>query len=125
LFADDLLIFAKATSSEASAIKDCLDLYCQWSGQAVNTAKSSIMFSKNTASSAINGIKEILPFKSTATIASYLGLHFSLENQKRKLLNLYLQEFWGDLKVGVLKLYLKQEEQCSSKPLHPLYHLIQ
>jgi hypothetical protein len=28
LFADDLLIFAKATSSEASTIKFCLDSYC-------------------------------------------------------------------------------------------------
>jgi hypothetical protein len=47
LFADDLILFAKATSSEATLLKSILDRYCQWSGQAVNTSKSSIYFSKN------------------------------------------------------------------------------
>jgi len=46
LFTDDLLIFAKATSSEASTIKNCFDLYCCWFGQAINSAKSSILFRK-------------------------------------------------------------------------------
>jgi hypothetical protein len=72
LFADDLLIFGKATSFEASTIKDCIDSYCKWSGQAVNTTKSSILFSKNTTASPINSIKGILPFKATSAIAKYV-----------------------------------------------------
>jgi len=63
LFADNLLIFGKATSSEASTIKDFLDSYCKWSGQAINIDKSSILFSKNTTTSPINSIKSILPLK--------------------------------------------------------------
>jgi len=97
LFADDLLIFTKATSSKASAIKDCLDLYCQWFGQAVNTTKSSIMFSKNTASSAINSIKEILPFKSTAATASYLGLPFFIGKSKKEAFQSILARVLGRL----------------------------
>jgi hypothetical protein len=38
LFADDLLIFGKASSEEASSIKSCLDKYCKWSGQSINVA---------------------------------------------------------------------------------------
>jgi hypothetical protein len=39
LFADDLVIFTSATSSEASIIKNCLDKYSSWLGQFVNFAK--------------------------------------------------------------------------------------
>jgi hypothetical protein len=84
LFADDLLIFGKATSSEASTIKDCLDSYCKWSGQAVNTTKSSILFSKNTTASSINSIKGILPFKATSATAKYLGLPLFIEKSKKE-----------------------------------------
>jgi hypothetical protein len=45
LFADDLLIFGKATISIAASIKSCLDKYCRWSGQLVNTSKSEAISS--------------------------------------------------------------------------------
>jgi hypothetical protein len=62
LFADDLLIFGKATLLEASSIKSCLDKYCTWSGQTVNAYKSSIIFSKNTNPTTSTFILSILPF---------------------------------------------------------------
>jgi hypothetical protein len=37
-FADDLLIFGKASVAEATSIKNCLDKYCKWLGQQVNTS---------------------------------------------------------------------------------------
>lgn len=46
--ADDLLIMSRANEEEASAIRNCFDLYYSWSGQKENWEKSSIMFSKNT-----------------------------------------------------------------------------
>ncbi len=46
LFADDLIIFAKATVEDAKAIQSCIDLYQHCSGQLVNAKKSAIMFSK-------------------------------------------------------------------------------
>jgi hypothetical protein len=69
LFADDLILFAKATSAEAITLKSCIDIYCRWSGQAINCSKSSIHFSKNRASSTINSISGIFPFK-RASISS-------------------------------------------------------
>jgi hypothetical protein len=84
LFADDLIIFAKATSSEAATIKSCLDLYCSWSGQQVNVGKSSLLFSKNTSSSTINSIKGIFLYKLTSSSSYYLGLPFIIGKSKKE-----------------------------------------
>jgi hypothetical protein len=74
LFADDLFIFAKATSIEAHVIISCLDTYCSWSGQAVNDSKSSILFSKNSTASTISSIKNIIPDQISSSAPYYLGL---------------------------------------------------
>jgi hypothetical protein len=74
LFADDLILFAKATSAEAVILHSYLDKYCSWYGQAINCSKSSIHFSKNTASSTINNISGIFPFKRASISSKYLGL---------------------------------------------------
>jgi hypothetical protein len=83
LFVDDLLIFAKATLTEACTIKSCLDSYCAWSGQQVNEAKSSILFSKNTLAS-IRSIKGIIPFHDSSLSATYLSLPYFLGNSKKR-----------------------------------------
>jgi hypothetical protein len=74
LFADDLILFTKVTSTEAVILNSCLELYCSWYGQAINISKSSIHFSKNTAPSTINSISDIIPFKRTSISSKYLGL---------------------------------------------------
>ena len=48
LFVDDLILFRKASISEAACFKSCLDKYCCWSGQSINASKSSICLSRNT-----------------------------------------------------------------------------
>jgi hypothetical protein len=74
LFADDLIIFAKATSSEATSITSCLHKYCSWSGQKVNNGKSFILFSKNTSPASISSILGIIPYRLTTFTPFYLGL---------------------------------------------------
>jgi hypothetical protein len=74
LFADDLIIFAKATSSEATLITSCLHKYCSWSGQKVNNGKSFILFSKNTSPASISSILGIIPYRLTTFAPFYLGL---------------------------------------------------
>jgi hypothetical protein len=74
LFADDLIIFAKATSAEATVITSCLTQYCTWSGQKVNHGKSSLLFSKNTSSASISSILGIIPFPVRSFAPYYLGL---------------------------------------------------
>jgi hypothetical protein len=60
-----------------------LDLYCRWSGQAVNISKSSIHFSKNTATSTINSISGFFfPFKRASISSKYLGMPFFFGKSK-------------------------------------------
>jgi hypothetical protein len=68
------MIFTTATSSETTIIKNCLDKYSSWSGQTVNTAKSNILFCKNTVASTISRIQNILPYTITPATAKHLGL---------------------------------------------------
>jgi hypothetical protein len=83
LFADDLLIFGKATLKEASSIQACLTKYYLWSGQSINNGKSSIRFSRNTNPSTVNLILEVLPFPSNSTKSIYLGLPILFGNSKK------------------------------------------
>jgi hypothetical protein len=48
LFADDSLILMTADMSNATSLRNALDMYCASSGQLVSDAKSSIFFSPNT-----------------------------------------------------------------------------
>ena len=48
MYADDIVLFSKATRMEAKAINECLDMYCKWLGQCINRSKSDIYFSKHT-----------------------------------------------------------------------------
>lgn len=50
LFADDSLLFLKATTTEAETTINVLKVYGEASGQQVNYHKSSLSFSKNTGS---------------------------------------------------------------------------
>ncbi|GLT60898.1 hypothetical protein SLA2020_336390 [Shorea laevis] len=84
LFADDLMIFAKAKPSEANNILDCLTTYSQWSGQKINFHKSSIFFSKNTAHNSIANIKSILSLQQISPKAKYLGLPLFVNKNKKR-----------------------------------------
>jgi hypothetical protein len=84
LFADDLLIFGKATISVAASIKSCLDKYCRWSGQMVNTSKSSIKFNRNILPSESEAISSIIPYPSNLSTSLYLGLPILIGNSKKR-----------------------------------------
>ncbi|XP_059446685.1 uncharacterized protein LOC132178252 [Corylus avellana] len=69
LFADDLLIFGKASLLEANSIKSCLDKYCSWPGQSTNSSTSS-------------SILNILPYNSNPSCSIYLGLPILIGRSK-------------------------------------------
>jgi hypothetical protein len=84
LFANDLLLFRKATLIEAASLKSCLDKYCSWSGKSINASKSSIRFSRNTNPVTTVVIRNWFPFDENLPKSLYLGLPIFLENSKRR-----------------------------------------
>ena len=60
LFADDSLLFCKATMEECGKVLEILNMYEGSSGQKVNRSKTSIFFSKSTSAEMQSSIKEAL-----------------------------------------------------------------
>lgn len=56
-FADDNIIFCKATIEECKALQKTLQIYEQALGQQLNQAKTSMFFNSNTAEEIKNEIK--------------------------------------------------------------------
>ena len=45
-YVDDVLLFCRAKIGEVDMLLNCVDKYCQWSGQSINVEKSGIFASK-------------------------------------------------------------------------------
>ena len=71
LFADDLVLFAKADRKNCVAIREVLDSFCSISGQKVNQEKSRVLFSPNVPSDARSDMCETLGFRSTPSLGKY------------------------------------------------------
>ena len=44
MYADNIVLFSKATRKDVEILAKCLDRYCEWSGQSLNRGKSGIFF---------------------------------------------------------------------------------
>ena len=60
MYADDILLFSKATRSNATAIMNCIQKYCRWSGQSLNNMKSGVFFSNQIDRDKRRAIKHVL-----------------------------------------------------------------
>lgn len=74
LFANDLILFGKATNQTTQTFVRCLDTYSSWSGQKINKGKSLIHLSNNTPTGNKREIKDILSFKESPPKLRYLSL---------------------------------------------------
>ena len=73
-FADDIILFAEASLDQANVIHDCLDRFCNASGQKVSLAKSRVYFSKNVDTSTKAILTEALQMEATDDLGMYLGM---------------------------------------------------
>lgn len=99
-FADDSLLFLKATQQNCTNIRDTLNMYYKASGQAINFEKSNIFFSPNTPTSLRLMLSDSLGIKATDNPGKYLGIP------------------WYADSLGTLKergLGLCQRENCKKK----------
>lgn len=76
MYEDDLTIYGRATTKEATEIMECIWQFCTWTGQEVNFGKSSVHFSKNTRLQIKADILRILNMEECNHITKYLGLPF-------------------------------------------------
>ena len=73
-FADDSLLFCRATNQECQKILEILDCYAQCSGQQINQSKTTIFFSKSTFEETREHIKQALGVLEIKQYEKYLGL---------------------------------------------------
>ena len=72
-FADDTMIFAKATDSSCMKIRQILDKYCSMSGQLVNYHKSAFQCSSNVSDNSKANFASILGMTETQSMGENLG----------------------------------------------------
>lgn len=72
-FADDILIFCKATVAQASKIISCLERFCEWIRQIFSLSKSGCFFSSKVMGNLKADIKQCLNMKELHRDAKYLG----------------------------------------------------
>lgn len=73
-FADDSLLFLKATSQNCRVVSQILKSYCKASGQVVNLEKSNLFFSPNTLAEVKEEMRAALNVNITDDPRKYLGL---------------------------------------------------
>lgn len=97
LFADDIILFSKATHEQAYIMKESIEVFCKILGQRVNFDKSMVFCSENVNRAVANSLAEIYGSPVTTDLGTYLGVPIIhkrikkatyskiLDNMKRKL----------------------------------------
>ncbi|KAL5825722.1 hypothetical protein ACOSQ3_021785 [Xanthoceras sorbifolium] len=73
-FADDLILFGQATAQQAKIMKNCVDLFCDVSGQQVNFEKSRIFCSPIVAASQAHHLVALCETPLFKSLGKYLGV---------------------------------------------------
>nr|KYP54028.1 Retrovirus-related Pol polyprotein LINE-1 [Cajanus cajan] len=82
-FADDLVLFAEASTNQVEVIKACLNTFCDSAGLKVSQEKTRIFFSNNVGHVVRNEISSVFGFQRTNDLGKYLGIptHHSRVNR--------------------------------------------
>ncbi|KAJ9135548.1 hypothetical protein P3X46_032719 [Hevea brasiliensis] len=83
LFADDSILFSKATTHEAELIDNILKNYAELSGQLINFDKSTLIFSRNTHGAVKSNKTAILNIKNISSHDCFLGLPSTFPRSKK------------------------------------------
>ncbi|XP_024632727.1 uncharacterized protein [Medicago truncatula] len=92
LFADDVLLFTKAKSSQLQFITNLFDRFSRASGLKINISKSRAYYSSGTPNGKINNLTAISGIQSTTTLGKYLGFPMLQGRPKRSDFNFILEK---------------------------------
>ncbi|GKV23692.1 hypothetical protein SLEP1_g33394 [Rubroshorea leprosula] len=73
-FADDLMLFAQASTAQLDIIMDCLNQFAKSSGLVLNLQKSKLFFSPNVHSAVANSLSARCDIPLTSNLGTYLGI---------------------------------------------------
>ncbi|XP_058762882.1 uncharacterized protein LOC131636268 [Vicia villosa] len=97
-FADDSLLFARASAVEAGRIQQIRLDYEKTSGQSINADKSEVSFSSNVSEEAKDRVKEILRFQGVNHHSRYMGLPVVFRRSKKEVFQLVIEKVWKKVK---------------------------
>ena len=104
LFADDSLLFFRASVNGAKEVSNLLDTYCMASGQRINRDKSSIFFSKGCPKIVKTAVKGHLHVPNESLSDKYLGLPTDVGNSKKGTFKYLSDRIWEKVKGWMGKL---------------------
>ena len=96
-FANDTLLFCRASRGDLEAILQLLQLYEQASGQKLNREKTMVFFSKGTTEERRRELKEFLGVNEIREYEKYLGLPDVVGRNKKESLNYIRERVWNKL----------------------------
>ncbi|KAL9675115.1 hypothetical protein QQ045_003316 [Rhodiola kirilowii] len=94
LFAEDSVVFLRATMSNATNLKRVLELYEEISGQKINLAKSEICFSRNVSFDLKERICQELGVRQVESFSRYLGLLVAFSHNKTEIFKFIVERIW-------------------------------
>ncbi|XP_010666711.1 uncharacterized protein LOC104883845 [Beta vulgaris subsp. vulgaris] len=98
LFADDSLLFTRATRQECLIIVDILNQYEKASGQKINYDKSEVSFSKGVRRERKEELINLLQMKHVEKHQKYLGIPTATGSSKKLLFRSILDRMWKKLR---------------------------
>ncbi|KAL0338469.1 UNVERIFIED_CONTAM: putative mitochondrial protein [Sesamum angustifolium] len=124
LFADDTLIFSRASTMVACEILTVLDIYRRASGHEINFAKSSVAFSRNTKEEVRQTTAGTLCIRRENEMELYLGFRRRWLGRRRISLALFEIESGGVFQGGMRSYSPKQVRKCLSNMLFKRFLLM-
>ena len=114
-FADDSILFAKATVRECSVISDIIRKYERASGQSVNLDKTNVVFSKCVANNRRQEIVDTLGVKEVEKHDKYLGLPTIIGKSKKAIFAALKERIWQKIQGWKEKLLSKPGKEVLIK----------
>ena len=110
-FADDLMLFAKASEDNCETINEVLECFCAELSQTVSVDKSRIYFFQNVSSDLKEIICENIGVHATNNLGKYLGFPLRHKGVARNQYNFIAERVINKLFVGNQNSYPLQAEQ--------------
>ncbi|KAM6595903.1 hypothetical protein CsatA_006427 [Cannabis sativa] len=112
MFADDVILFGKASVKEAKNFLKCIEEYCAWSGQAVNYQKSTVHFTQGVPNRMADDVLNILGMKRMKSDSVYLGLPLFRSLRRSKDLQFLVEKVMQRIKGWKTRLLSKAGRAC-------------